>query len=235
MKDIPKKKQLVPLEWPPDSVAVVTLSNTAPITISAAKPGPSCQCAQTARLAGARVTALASGVQGHCYEHACLDDIRNLVSGRAASGDTSVGDCDICIAEQSVRVSQPKVMIGNGIGGTCRRIRLIGRTATTEIAIRMAHLPPAALASMKCMLTEHEDLHLSTALDHDQAVSQTLFGDARTIKNCKLSKVASMPEKHWKTFIGQKPPFSLIKTVQAGADYSLPDLCTSNPSYESVR
>jgi hypothetical protein len=51
------------------------------------------------------------------------------------------------------------------------------------MAMHMAKLPPVALAGMKRMLTEDEDLHLSQALANDQAISQTLFADPLTVKN----------------------------------------------------
>ncbi|RJG03165.1 enoyl-CoA hydratase/isomerase family protein [Noviherbaspirillum sedimenti] len=244
-------RDLIKLEWPREGVALVTLTDTKPQHNLTCKGVT--QLADTleeARLAGARVVVLASGVPGHWYEHAYLDDIRNLVSGREAtgdpagwarslnevsrqnvvtiaaiSGDTSGGGCelgwgcDLRVAETGVRFSQPEVIIGcgTGIGGTSRLMRLIGRTATAEMvlmglpftaerihalgglnrvvpkgkavavalemAAHLANMPPVALAGMKRMLTEDEDLHLSAALDNDQAISQGLFADPLTVKN----------------------------------------------------
>lgn len=241
----------VKLEWPHEGVALVTLTDTAPNhNLTCAGVTELADCLAQARESGARVVVLASGVPGHWYEHAYLDDIRNLVGGHEATGDpagwarsldevsrqnvvtiaaiagnTSGGGCelgwgcDLRVAERGVLFSQPEVMIGcgTGIGGTCRLMRLIGRTVTAEMvlmgqpisaerlyelgglnrlvdkgqavqtalamAAHMATLPPVALAGMKRMLTEDEDLHLSAALDNDQAISQTLFADALTVSN----------------------------------------------------
>ncbi|MNF48724.1 2,3-dehydroadipyl-CoA hydratase [compost metagenome] len=241
----------VKLEWPHDGVALVTLTDTAPNhNLTCAGVTELADSLEQAREAGARVVVLASGVPGHWYEHAYLDDIRNLVGGREATGDpagwarslnevsrrnvvtiaaitgnTSGGGCelgwgcDLRVAERGVLFSQPEVIIGcgTGIGGTCRLMRLIGRTATAEMvlmgqafsaerlyqlgglnrlvdkgqavktalamAAHIAALPPVAVAGMKRMLTEDEDLHLSSALDNDQALSQALFADPLTVSN----------------------------------------------------
>lgn len=241
----------VKLEWPLEGVALLTLTDTAPNhNLTCAGVSELADRLEEARKAGARVAVLASGVPGHWYEHAFLDDIRNLVSGRAASGDpagwarslhevsrckvvtiaaiagnTSGGGCelgwgcDLRVAEQGSLFSQPEVIIGcgTGIGGTSRLMRLIGRTVTAEMvlmgqpltaerlyalgglnrlvgkgqalqtalamATHLASLPPVALAGMKRMLTEDEDLHLSAALDNDQSISQALFADALTVSN----------------------------------------------------
>ena len=61
----------------------------------------------------------------------------------AINGDTSGGGCelgwgcDLRIAEEQARFSQPEVAIGagTGIGGTSRLMRLIGRTATAEVVL----------------------------------------------------------------------------------------------------
>lgn len=61
----------------------------------------------------------------------------------AISGDTSGGGCelgwacDLRVAEEGVRFSQPEVIIGagTGIGGTSRLMRLIGRTVTAEVVL----------------------------------------------------------------------------------------------------
>lgn len=241
----------VKLEWPLEGVALLTLTDTAPNhNLTCAGVSELADRLEEARKAGVRVAVLASGVPGHWYEHAFLDDIRNLVSGRAASGDpagwarslhevsrckvvtiaaiagnTSGGGCelgwgcDLRVAEQGSLFSQPEVIIGcgTGIGGTSRLMRLIGRTVTAEMvlmgqpltaerlyalgglnrlvgkgqalqtalamATHLASLPPVALAGMKRMLTEDEDLHLSAALDNDQSISQALFADALTVSN----------------------------------------------------
>jgi enoyl-CoA hydratase/carnithine racemase len=244
-------RDLVKTEWPREGVALVTLADSVPQhNLSCKGVSQLADALEEARKAGARVSVLASAVPGHWFEHAYLDDISNLVAGRAASGDpagwfrslnevsrqnvvtiaaisgdTSGGGCelgwgcDLRVAEQGVHFSQPEVIIGcgTGIGGTCRLTRLIGRTVTAEMvlmgqritaerlyelgglnrlvpkgaavrvalemAAHMADLPPVALAGMKRMLTENEDLHMTAALTNDQAISQTLFADAVTVRN----------------------------------------------------
>ena len=244
-------QDLVKLEWPHEGVALVTLADNVPQhNLSCNGVTQLANALEQARNAGARISILASGVPGHWFEHAYLDDIWHLVAGRAASGDpagwfrslnevsrqrvvtiaaisgdTSGGGCelgwgcDLRVAEEGVRFSQPEVIIGcgTGIGGTCRLTRLIGRTMAAEMvlmgqpitaerlfalgglnrlvpkgnavrvalemAVHMAALPPVALAGMKRMLTEDEDLHLSDALNNDQSISQTLFADPITVRN----------------------------------------------------
>lgn len=61
----------------------------------------------------------------------------------AVNGDTSGGGCelgwacDLRVAEEHARFSQPEVIIGagTGIGGTSRLMRLIGRTVTAEVVL----------------------------------------------------------------------------------------------------
>lgn len=61
----------------------------------------------------------------------------------AINGDTSGGGCelgwgcDLRVAEEQARFSQPEVAIGagTGIGGTSRLMRLIGRTVTAEVVL----------------------------------------------------------------------------------------------------
>lgn len=65
------------------------------------------------------------------------------VSIAAVNGDTSGGGCelgwacDLRVAEEQARFSQPEVIIGagTGIGGTSRLMRLIGRTVTAEVVL----------------------------------------------------------------------------------------------------
>ena len=67
----------------------------------------------------------------------------SAVTIAAISGDTSGGGCelgwacDLRIAEEGARFSQPEVIIGagTGIGGTSRLMRLIGRTMTAEVVL----------------------------------------------------------------------------------------------------
>jgi enoyl-CoA hydratase/carnithine racemase len=233
----------VSLSWPQDGVAVVTVGD-------GGTRGHTVTCATVSHLAdaldaamgAARVIVLASSVAGHWLEHAYLDDIRQLVMGRAATGDPAgwfrslkalnrgtavtiaaiAGDtsgggcelgwaCDLRIAEEHARFSQPEVIIGagTGIGGTSRLMRLIGRTVTAEmvltglpqtarrlyelgglnqvvgrgealpraleVARHIASLPPQAVAGMKQMLGEDEDLHQTEGIENDQRISNTLF------------------------------------------------------------
>lgn len=142
----------------------------------------------------------------------------------AVNGDTSGGGCelgwacDLRVAEEQARFSQPEVIIGvgTGIGGTSRLMRLIGRTVTAEVvltglpltarrlyelgglnrlvargqaveealklAAHIASLPPQAVAGMKKMLGEDEDLNQTQGIENDQAISQTLFANADSMK-----------------------------------------------------
>lgn len=66
-----------------------------------------------------------------------------MVAIAAVNGDTSGGGCelgwacDLRVAEEQARFSQPEVIIGvgTGIGGTSRLMRLIGRTVTAEVVL----------------------------------------------------------------------------------------------------
>ncbi len=263
---------LVKIEWPREGVALITLTDVAPQhNLTCKGVSQLADALEKARTDGARVSVLASGVPGHWFEHAYLDDIRNLVGGREAtgdpggwfrsvselsrqsvvtiaafSGDTSGGGCelgwgcDLRVAERGVRFSQPEVMIGcgTGIGGTCRLTRLIGRTVTAEMVLmgqpitaerlyelgglnrlvakgtavrvalemasHMASLPPVALAGMKRMLTEDEDLHLTAALANDQLISQALFADPLTVRNMesfqsRFNAGETLAEVYWQS------------------------------------
>lgn len=67
----------------------------------------------------------------------------SAVTIAAINGDTSGGGCelgwacDLRVAEEQARFSQPEVAIGagTGIGGTSRLMRLIGRTVTAEVVL----------------------------------------------------------------------------------------------------
>jgi hypothetical protein len=57
---------------------------------------------------------------------------------------------------------------------------------------------------MKKMLTEDEDLHLSAALDNDQAISQRLFADPVTVRNMeafqkRFDAGESLASVYWNT------------------------------------
>jgi enoyl-CoA hydratase/carnithine racemase len=126
-----------------------------------------------ARTGGARVCVLASAVAGHWLEHACLRDLRAMVTGdpttgsgvgwfvaqqelgapemisiAAISGDCAGGGaelgwaCDLRVAEESARFSQPEIRMGlpTGIGGTARLARLIGPTVAAEMVLDGAPL-----------------------------------------------------------------------------------------------
>jgi enoyl-CoA hydratase/carnithine racemase len=77
----------------------------------------------------------------------------HVVSIAAISGDCSGGGaelawaCDLRIAEEPARFSQPEVRIGvaTGLGGTSRLVRLIGRTAAAEMVLDGAPLPARRL------------------------------------------------------------------------------------------
>jgi enoyl-CoA hydratase/carnithine racemase len=66
-----------------------------------------------------------------------------MISIAAISGDCSGGGaelgwaCDLRVAEESVRFSQPEILmdLSTGIGGTTRLSHLIGRTATAEMVL----------------------------------------------------------------------------------------------------
>ena len=149
----------------------------------------------------------------------------NAVTIAAINGDTSGGGCelgwacDLRVAEDHARFSQPEVIIGvgTGIGGSSRLMRLIGRTVTAEmvltgypvsaqriydlgglnyvvdaggaldkaleLACSIAERSPAAVAGMKRMLNEGEDLSLTDALSNDQRISRALLEVPETQDN----------------------------------------------------
>ena len=79
---------LVKIERPHEGVALLTLSDTAPQhNLTCKGVSQLADALEEARKGGARVSVLASGVPGHWFEHAYLDDIYNLVGGRPATGD----------------------------------------------------------------------------------------------------------------------------------------------------
>lgn len=162
----------------------------------------------------------------------------------AVAGDTSGGGCelgwacDLRVAEENSRFSQPEVIIGagTGIGGTSRLMRLIGRTVTAEMvltgrpisaqrlyelggvnrvvpkgkavdvalemAAQIAANPPQAVAGMKQMLGEAEDLNQSEGIENDQKISQGLFANPDSMKtmrdyNNRLAAGESMDQAYW--------------------------------------
>ncbi|GLR67141.1 enoyl-CoA hydratase [Acidocella aquatica] len=162
----------------------------------------------------------------------------------AINGDTSGGGCelgwacDLRVAEEQARFSQPEVIIGvgTGIGGTSRLMRLIGRTATAEavltglpltarrvyelgglnrlvakgqaleealkLAKHIAGLPPQAVAGMKQMLGEDEDLNQTQGIENDQKISQGLFANAHSMESmariqARFDAGESMDQIYW--------------------------------------
>jgi len=243
----------VTLEIPREGVALITMSNPA-INNHGSWAGITelAEALGEARVGGARVSVLASGVPGHWFEHAWLTDLIATFEGRpttgegsswwrclkelnkthvvtiaAISGDTSGGGCelgwacDLRIAEEQVLFGQPEVTIGvgTGIGGTSRLRHLIGRTATAEMVLMgspmtarrifelggvnrvvatggalgvalgwasdLADKPPAALAGMKRMLTEGDDLHITDAVQNDQRIFQTFSGSPSALQSMR--------------------------------------------------
>lgn len=82
---------LVETSWPAPGVAIITLTDTATpnhnVTFRAV--GQIADALSSARASGARVTILASGVEGAWLNHAHLGDLRALMSGGAPEGDPS--------------------------------------------------------------------------------------------------------------------------------------------------
>jgi enoyl-CoA hydratase/carnithine racemase len=161
--------ELIELEHPTQRVAVLTLNDPERCNrISWAAVDRLAERLAEVRDGGARVCVLASAVAGHWFEHACLRDLRGMVTGdamsgsgvgwflaqqeltspqmisiAAISGDCSGGGaelgwaCDLRVAEEAVRFSQPEILmdLSTGIGGTARLSHLIGRTATAEMVL----------------------------------------------------------------------------------------------------
>ncbi len=234
--------QYVTLETPREGVAVVTMANPA-INNHGSWAGIAELAAtmKQAREAGARATVLASGVPGHWFEHAWLQDLADAMVGKpttgegiawynalyeigktpvvtiaAVSGDCSGGGaelgwaCDLRIAEEQALFGQPEVQIAltTGIGGTSRLARLIGRTAAAEMVMLgrpmtaarihqlggvnevvaagqsramaiewasiLAERPARALATLKQILSDNDDLSLTDALANEQRLFQSV-------------------------------------------------------------
>lgn len=162
----------------------------------------------------------------------------------AVNGDTSGGGCelgwacDLRVAEEQARFSQPEVIIGagTGIGGTSRLMRLIGRTVAAEVVLTgrplsaqrlyelggcnkvvprgkaveaalelasvIARNPPQAVAGMKKMLGEAEDLNQSDGIQNDQTISQSLFANPDSMAtmrayNDRLAAGETMDQAYW--------------------------------------
>jgi enoyl-CoA hydratase/carnithine racemase len=109
----------VTLQWPHEGVALLTLTDTAPNhNLTCAGVSELADRLAEARQGGARVAVLASGVPGHWYEHAFLDDIRNLVGGLAATGDPAgwARSLDEVSRQHVVTIA---AISGNTSGGGC--------------------------------------------------------------------------------------------------------------------
>ena len=232
----------VKLERPREGVALVTMSNPAINNHGSwLAIGQLVAAMKEAREGGARVTVLASGVPGHWFEHAWLQDLADAVEEKPTTGDGSAwfealyeigkthvvtiaavsGDCsgggaelgwacDLRIAEEQALFSQPEIQIAltTGIGGTSRLARIIGRTATAEMvmlgrpmtarrtyelggvnevvptgkavevslqwASMLADRPAKALATLKRILVDNDDMNLTDALANEQRLFQTV-------------------------------------------------------------
>lgn len=233
---------LVKLERPREGVALVTMSNPAINNHGSwIGIGQLAAAMKGAREGGARVTVLASGVPGHWFEHAWLQDLADAMEGKpttgegsawfealyeigkthvvtiaAVSGDCSGGGaelgwaCDLRIAEEQALFAQPEIQIAltTGIGGTSRLARIIGRTATAEMVMlgrpmtarriyelggvnevvptgkavevslqwagMLADRPAKALATLKQILVDNDDMNLTDALANEQRLFQTV-------------------------------------------------------------
>jgi enoyl-CoA hydratase/carnithine racemase len=161
------------------------------------------------------------------------------IAGNTSGGGCELGwACDLRIAEEQARFSQPEVIIGagTGIGGTSRLMRLIGRTVTAEmvltgmpisaqrlyelggcnrvvpkgravetaleLAARIAANPPQAVAGMKKMLGEAEDLTQTQGIENDQTISQSLFANPDSMATMRayserLAAGESMDKAYW--------------------------------------
>ncbi len=132
----------VKLEHPREGVALVTMSNPAINNHGSwIGIGELAAAMKEAREAGARVTVLASGMPGHWFEHAWLQDLADAMEGKptgegaawfnalyeigkthvvtiaAVSGDCPGGGaelgwaCDLRIAEEQALFAQPEIQI----------------------------------------------------------------------------------------------------------------------------
>jgi enoyl-CoA hydratase/carnithine racemase len=81
---------LVTLEWPREGVAVVTMTNPAINNNGSwAAIGEVAATLKQAREAGARASVLASGVPGHWFEHAWLQDLADGIEGKPTTAPGS--------------------------------------------------------------------------------------------------------------------------------------------------
>ena len=245
--------QHVTTERPREGVALITMSNPSINNHGSwIGIGQLAAAMKDAREAGARVIVLASGVKGHWFEHAWLQDLADAIEGKpttgegvawynalheiggthvvsiaAVSGDCSGGGaelgwaCDLRIAEEQALFAQPEIQIAltTGIGGTSRLARLIGRSATAEMvmlgrpmtarriyelggvnevvpagkavevalewASMIADRPPKALAALKQILIDNDDLKLSDELANEQRLFQSVANTPEAIQTMR--------------------------------------------------
>ena len=245
--------QHITTERPREGVALITMTNPAINNHGSwIAIGQLATAMKEAREAGARVAVLASGVAGHWFEHAWLQDLADAIEGKpttgegvawfnalheigktnvvsiaAVSGDCSGGGaelgwaCDMRIAEEQALFAQPEIQIAltTGIGGTSRLARLIGRSATAEMVMlgrpmtarriyelggvnevvptgkavqvalewagMIADRPPKALAALKQILIDNDDLNLTDALVNEQRLFQSVANTPEAIQTMR--------------------------------------------------
>ncbi len=246
--------QYVTVERPREGVALITMANPAINNhVSWKGVGELAAAMKEARENGARVTVLASGVAGHWFEHAWLQDLAHAIEGKpttgegaswfnalheiggtqvvsiaAISGDCSGGGaelgwaCDLRIAEEQALFAQPEIQIAltTGIGGTSRLARLIGRSAAAEMVMlgrpmtarriyelggvnevvpagkavevalewagTLAGRPPKALAALKQILIDNDDMKMSDALTNEQRLFQSVANTPEAIQTMRM-------------------------------------------------
>jgi enoyl-CoA hydratase/carnithine racemase len=110
---------VVTVNFPSDSVAVVTMTNPAIANFGSWQAiGELADGLLEARQMGARVTIVASGVKGHWLEHAWLTDLHNTFAGGPTSGDG--GAWWRCLDElTSTSVVTIAAVSGDTSGGGC--------------------------------------------------------------------------------------------------------------------
>lgn len=106
--------EIVSLEFPADGVAVLTVTNPRIGNFTSFEAADELASGmRNAREGGARITVLASGVDGHWFEHAWLTDLIAMLSGGTPSG-TPTGWFDT-LAE----LARPEVVYIAAINGDC--------------------------------------------------------------------------------------------------------------------
>ncbi len=106
--------EIVTLENPADGVAVLTVTNPHIGNFTSFRAADELAAGmKKAREGGARVTVLASGVEGHWFEHAWLADLIAMLAGEDTSG-TSTG-----WFEALAELARPEVVYIAAINGDC--------------------------------------------------------------------------------------------------------------------